>query len=316
MKKKMLIISIIVINILPLYAFKIYDKNDIKIKMSTEVNAEYNYEASLYPGLSSFEIPSAKITIDGEYMEKLEFSISTELAEMVLENAYIKYNLLPPLKIKMGQYKIKYGREETSDYRPQTSHSEASKNFTPGRSIGISFYGNELFNILNYNFAFSNDFNSDEDNETGQHTLTLQLEKEFDLNQEYVLTPGYNILYNTDEIFSHGIYIELLNNDSKNLYLLLEYLEQRYFNYYWNRSFYISTAYRFSFLEPFFNFEYYDDYVGEMTNDDALISEIGLNLFQMDDKLKISLSYTNDYYPENATNSLNHKMALQVEIKI
>lgn len=318
--KKIVIILVVLVHLMPLYAFKIYDKNDLKVKVDTEFKTTYEYEACDFPGITGFQDPSAEVTLDMEYLDNLNLNFSYDFGSEELNDAYMQYSFFDPLRIKVGKFKVHYGAEQISGLRPQTIHSDASDNFTPGRSTGISIYGKNLFNFLDYNFAFTNDYDSEEDNDTGQHVFTLMVDKDISLGESYKLTPGYNILYNTEETFSQGCFLELSHDKDTKLHILLEYMEQRYYNFFWNRSVYLSSSYRFSLLEPFLHTEYYDDYVGEDTDDDAFTSGLGLNFYQLNDSIKFTLSYVNKYlYTKDSTSSdpvMYHTFTLETEIKL
>lgn len=318
MKRKLLFLLCLIPLLSTLNAIEIYDKKKISIQLNTEVTTEYNYETNMFPGLSSFEVPSAEISLEAEYYNDFHIVISADLADYNLKNAYISYKFDDYLYLKSGKFKVKFGQEYTANYRPRTTHSDATDNFAPGRSSGISAYGKDILNLFDYNFSFTNDYNSDEGNETGQHVLTLMLDQNFIFKKIYKIKTGYEILYNTDETFAHGIFAEISNTDDLGLYILLEYMEQRYYHYYWNRSFFISSAYRFNDIEPFIHFEYYDDYIGEDTDDDVLVSGFGLNKYKLKDRLKFTFSYINRFsYTETDTfewdyiSNMEHTITLQ-----
>ena len=320
--KRILFIILLTLVFSPISALKIYNKKDKKVDMDISVSTKYDYKASLFPGLSSFHEPKAKLKLTGEYLDNLKLFIYTDLNDEGVKAAYINYDFFKPLGLRVGKFKVHYGREKTESTAASID-SDASDNFTPGYSSGISLYGKDLLNIIDYNLSFTNDYNSNSENETGQHTLTLFFGKTFILGQQYELSPGYNVLYNTDETFSQSISIMLYPKENIGSSILLEYMEQRYFNYYWNHSALLSSSYRFENMEPFVQFEYYDEYVGEKVDKDSFNSGIGVNIYSIDEHLKIKACYINRYgFSKVQTGGsifisrMDHKFSLELEFSL
>lgn len=293
--------------------------------MNLIIGSSFKYEADSFPGRAGFELTEAEIKTSGAYQEKLNYSISLDLSELIgddpaLKNAYIQYNFADPFRIRAGQSKIPFGQEYSlgvSD-RVYISHSEGSKLIVPDRSVGTIISGKKIFNSFGYKIGIHNSSTYEEEENVSGHIV---FSGNLFYNNKGIKT-GYELLYSSDETFSHGAYLQL-NLPLKehiNLFFLGEYLEQRYFNYHWNHSLYTAASLRVNGWEPVIYFDYYDDNVGYDGVEDKLIPGLGFNVYFLNDKLRLMCDLRTEYLysqPNDYTHKLhNHSLTVKLVLEI
>ncbi len=327
-RKKIYIILSVILSPIALYSFELLDGKKLDVNLDLLIGFDYSYRMTFPPGLGGFELNIAKIKLDAEYLDKYKTVLSTDFADIdkdaetmaLLKDAYIQLKLHEYFKIRTGQFKVPFGEEYSrgSTSRPNIYHSEASNLIVPGRSLGLSFSGKNIFSYLGYDLGIFNSYGTGfQKNETGHHIFTGQIN--FKIN---FLKSGYNIEYSTDETFAHGGFLSLDFDFSENVHfhLFTEYIEQRYFNYHWNNSFYSLVALKIHSFEPLIYFDYYDDMVGYDGVEDKWIIGTGTNKYFLNDKLRLMLDYHTEYhYSQKAGNNLkfyNHKITLKTMMEL
>ncbi|MCP4177192.1 MAG: hypothetical protein GY756_05440 [bacterium] len=311
-----------------LSAFELYEGKKIDVEMNLLVGFDYSYKMTYPPGDSGFKLNNTKLKLETEYLDKYKAVISTDLADIdneaetlaLLKDSYIQIKLHDYFKIRTGQFKIPFGEEYSrgAASRPNIYHSEASDLIVPGRSLGVSLSGKNIFDYLGYELGFFNSTGIEfQENESGHHIFSGQISFKNDF-----LNSGYNIEYSTDETFAQGGFISLNLDFSENVHFLLftEYIEQRYFNYHWNNSIYSLIALRIKSVEPLVYFDYYNNKVGYDGVEDKWIIGIGTNKYFLNDKLRMMIDYHTEYHYSMATaNNLkfyNHKLTIKMMMEL
>jgi hypothetical protein len=288
---------------LPLWAFEIYDGKKVEVEMELLLGFEAYYKATLLPGIGGFELSNCQIKLEGEYLDKHEFVISSDLSEIeiddetlsFLKDAYTQHNIHDFFRIRAGKQKVPFGEEISmgTTSRQYISHSEGSDLIAPGRSLGLSFSGDDILTYFGYETGLFNDSGEDLlDNDTGNLMFTGQVNFEYKF-----LETTYSILYSTEETFAHGISVDLNFNlkDNVELRVFSEFLEQRYYNYYWNHSLFTFAALRINSIEPVLYLDYYNEYVGGDGSEDKLIPGIGFNKY-FNNRIKLMIDLHTNYY--------------------
>lgn len=266
-----------------------------------------------YPSLQNgFYFENIEIGLFSEYKNRIRFVLDLDFSELsgedgsrpysFIENVYLQYNFYKLLKVRLGQYKVPLGEEITlgTVERPSLYHSFGSKNLAPGRSQGIMMFGNDLFSIIGYRIGVFNAFDASEpENETPYLSTAGKLFFEFDNIPSIYLKIGYSIYYSFDEIFAQSAFSFFtwqINNDHK-FTLFSEYLENRFYNYYWNNSSYLLLSYRYKGFEIYSAGELYDENSGKMDKDDCFSLCSGINVYWLKDHLRAGLGhrYVNEY---------------------
>lgn len=282
--------------------------------MNLLLGMDLSYTATLLPGIGGFEITEGQISFEGEILDKADFKVSIDLSRIseepddlqILKDVYGRYDFADFFRVKAGRFEVPLGLEglKGTASRPNIYHSEGAREISPGRSVGISFDGKEIFNYFGYNLGLFNE--SDEfalENETG-HFLFSGL---IFFKNDFVRA-GYNASYSTSDNFSQGVFadFELDLGKDKELNIFLEYLEQRFFNYHWNHSAYALVSYRSGDVEPLIYFDYYNERVGYDGEEDKWIAGLGFNSYFLKDKLRLMVDlHTNYLY--SLQNSFNLK---------
>lgn len=287
-----------------LFAFELYHGKKLEADLGFIFGFEYSYEATLLPGIGGYDLTKAQTTLEGKYLENLNYKLSLDFSEVETDNGYttilkdanIRYDFSDFFRIKLGRFKVPFGQEISNGTvsRPYMNHSEGSELIAPGRSQGISFSGKNIFNSFSYNLGIYNDSDTIVlENETGHYLFTGLVSYEYKF-----LETSYNILYSTDETFAHGLSIDLNFDlkENRKLRFFSEFLEQRYYNYYWNHSLFSFVALRINSIEPVLYFDYYNENIGYDGEEDKLIPGIGLNEYFLNDKLKIMVDLHTSYF--------------------
>ena len=311
-----------------LSAFEIYEGKNLDIDLNLLLGMNYNYTATLLPGLSSFNLTEGKIALEGEIMEKAEFKISVDFTDIEMEeeslaflrDLYGRYDFHDFFRVKAGRFEIPFGADSLkgTDSRPNIYHSQGSDKISQGRSVGVSLSGKKIFGHFEYSLsAFNNSGELSLENETGRHLFSGSLT----FNNNFLDT-GYNALITTDETFSQGVYMDwnFKLGEKTKLNIFCEYLEQRYFHYYWNHSVYTLLALRTGKVEPLIYFDYYNEKVGYDGEDDMWMPGLGCNIYFLDDRLRLMTDLHSEYR-YSLQNSFNLKfydtqLTLKLVLKI
>lgn len=288
-----------------IFAFKIYDGKNLKVKMTALLGSDYSYETSLLLGRSGFELTNSKLELEGHYLKNLNFTLSTDFSEKeidsgnikILKDAFIEYKFHIFFKLRAGRFKIPFGKEISlgSSKRPYIYRPESSKKISPGYSDGFVLSGKKIFSLFQYKMGFFNSSGSlSQKNITGHHLFisSLSFKKEF-------FSAGYSFLLETNETLSHGAFIhynKIFTNRLK-LRIFIEFLEKRHYNYHWNHSFFSFSSLRFKSAEPVIYFNYFNHKVSYDGSEDKWTGGLGFNYYFLKDKLRLMLDIHTNYHP-------------------
>lgn len=287
----------------PVEAFEIYDEKKITLDLDITLGLSCFYAATLLPGKGGFELTESKISFEGEYDKDLDFKLSADFSEIngedddkeILKDAYLRYSFSDYFRLKSGRYDIPLGEESQRGQkkRPNMFHSEGADLISPGRSLGVSISGKDIFDMFSYSlgvFNASGDIASE--NESGHFLFSGNIGFEKDFFQT-----GYSASYSTDEVFNHGVFMlfDFEFNDDVSMELFTEYMEQRFFNYHWNHSVYALLSLRVRNAEPLLYFDYFNDKVGYDGIEDKWIVGLGSNFYFLKDRLKLMTDLHSNY---------------------
>jgi hypothetical protein len=263
-----------------------------------------------YPSFrNGFHFEKADIEFSSEYDNRIEFVINLDFQELyesqparLIENLYLQYDFSKLFKIRAGQYKIPFGEEIARGIteRPYLEHSLASTKLAPGRRQGVMILGKGLFSYLGYRAGIFNTSETDKpENETPYISTAGKLFFELDKFHGFSIKSGYSVYYSLDEIFAQSAFLDFSWQILKlhKLSLFTEYLEERFYHYYWNNSIFLCLSYRVANFEIYCSGEFYDENTGHMDKDDSFVLSSGINLYLLKDHLKTSLGhkYLNEY---------------------
>lgn len=329
--KFFLILYIFIQTSLICFAIDIVSSEDLNLGLDISISSEYNYLITEYPGISSFNIDSAKLGLNGDLYDNIGFNLSLDFSEIdkgnisskALKSIYVQYTFNNYFRIRTGQFKAGFGGENDLKNSPHLNGSEGSKKIAIGRARGIQLSGKKILNNFSYSLGFFNSGDYDrEKNEDGHHIGTAKIDYKLKKKGSYRFNTGYSFSIGTNDSLSHGLYTSYqkkLKND-KEFFIFVEYLEERFFNYHWNNSLFASCALRINKIEPVIHFEYFDEVVGEDGEDDKLIPGLGVNYYAVDDLLKVRFDYSCDYLyslPLNHTDGFfNHEFSLLMEVSL
>lgn len=329
-RKKILLL--LLLNSIFTYSVEVISTQDLSLDIGVEVKSGYKYQVTEYPGISSFNLYSADLEIDSEVYNRLDLSLTLDFSEFddgvlsseVLKNAYSQYRFHNYFKLRFGQFKSGFGGEGSlGSSVPHLKGSEATDNLAPGRVRGVQLSGSKILNTLSYKIGFFNSGDyTEKGNSDGHHIGTAKLEYKLKKKKCYEFKTGYSFAYGTHETLTQGLFIlykKRLGKDFR-LYLFTEYMEQRFYNYYWNCSIFASTGLRFKDIELALNCEYYDDIIGHDGPKDKINPGTGVNFYAIDDNCMFRLHYEFDYLfssPPNRTDRFaDHEISLIMEARI
>jgi hypothetical protein len=303
LNKKQLV-CLFLLPLIALNAFDIKSGKHVSCDLDMVLGTAFIYEATDYPGRGGFTLTDADIKLSGSYDDNLKYSLSLDLSEInsedydsVLKNAYFQYNLIDSFRIRLGQSKVPFGIEYdmSSTERVQLYHSQGSDLIAPGRALGITFSGKKIFHHFSYEGGIYNFTSSDESYENDSGHLRASGTVKYDYRN---LTVAYEISASTAETFAHGIGINWEHDLPFNhtIALFTEFIEQRYYNYYWNNSLYSCLSYRMNCFEPYIYCDYFDENMGNDGENDILIPGVGFNIYLIEEKLQIRTDLHTEYY--------------------
>jgi len=131
-------------------------KNDFMMQMQFRLQFRTQFNSQDYfffvsdedASNGSFNIQRARIKIGGfAYTDKLKYFLEYDFPSNNLLNWEFTYHFVPELKLKIGQWKIKYNTERfvSSGKQQMVERSISNRFFTFDRQIGIQVLGN-IFN--------------------------------------------------------------------------------------------------------------------------------------------------------------------------
>ncbi|MDC7219963.1 MAG: porin [Spirochaetales bacterium] len=286
-------------------AFEIESGKHIEFDQELVLGTSLTYEATDFPGRGGFTLTDLDIKMSGTYEEDLEFNLSLDLSELnsseedegaVLKNAYIQYNQSDLLRYRVGQAKLPFGMEYemSSTERPQLYHSQGSDLIAPGRALGFTLLGKEIWKTLSYKAGLYNFTSSDDSYENDSGHIRAAGTIKWDYEDWEV---AYEISGSTAETFAHGVGVKWDHKfSSRNrLTIFMELMEQRYYNYYWNNSLYSCISFRHKRIEPYIYFDYFNEDIDEDGENDIIIPGLGFNAYLIDDKLQIRSELHSEY---------------------
>jgi len=286
-----------------LFAFEIHTSEDLDVKMGVLVGSDYSYTATHLPGLSAFSMTDMKVNFKGSYKNLLSFKLAIDLADIDVENqplnivkdVYGKYHKRSVIQFQAGHFRSALGEEiqRGPTKRNHIYHSIASKEIVPDRSVGFAFLGKKVIEHWSYSVHFQNSSLDDTKEETGHHTLSSKVGFKSD-----ILSAGYSNLLNTDKTFSQALFCSLNFKFSERYTLTLfsEYIEQRYYQYYWNRSVYTNLTFNSNTFEYLLYYDYYDNIVSGDGADDKWILGGGINKSFLKKRMRLLLDVHSNYH--------------------
>ncbi|MBN1647468.1 MAG: hypothetical protein JW874_05495 [Spirochaetales bacterium] len=275
-----------------------------------------------------FLLDAASVSTEGEYRKKLLFSLETDLAGLldnedpslseVLESCYFQYKFMKELKLRLGLFTVPVSEELFLglNERPSIDHSSAIKNLAPGSNIGIMVHGKDIINLFGYDLGLFNSLPPDQIMDA-QSDLALAGKAYIKAEpfSRLSVKAGYSAYYSFSEIFAHSVFADLYFtvNEHNSIHLFSEYLEQRYYNYYWNNAFTAFIAWRCRFFEAYFRSELFDRNTAEAHSDDRILLSPGLNFYTCDDHMRFGIQYTAERKNEQ---SFTHLVSVYSVLKI
>lgn len=330
--KKQIFLLIIMVNALFSYSIEVINSKDLKLDLEVEVMSGYKYKVTEFPGISSFDLDKAKIELNTEINKRLDLSIGLDFAEFedetltseVIKNAYAQYTFNDYFKIRAGQFKSGFGGEISLSRKPHLEKSEASKKIAPGRVRGIQLSGNKIFNHFSYKLRFANSGEyTVKGNDDGHHIGALKIDYNLKKKKDFQFKTGYSLSIGTHDYLAqslYALYIKQISSDSM-FFFFAEYMEQRFFNYYWDYSFFTSCAIRIKNIAPVIHLEFFDNIAGADGEDDKFVPGIGINFYTNDDLFSVRFDYSVEHLfslPPTPRNDrfYNHEFKLLVEARI
>ncbi|MBF8251082.1 MAG: hypothetical protein HW382_710 [Deltaproteobacteria bacterium] len=133
--------------------------------MITDENHEFGYDSSSLHFENGFQIRRAKIIVSGSPYENINYRLEVNVAKVPkLDDAYIEYNRLPYLVVRIGQFKVPFSLEMiTLDHEILSiERSEVVNQIAPDRDMGMMFSGDLVNEILSYNIGVFNGRRADD----------------------------------------------------------------------------------------------------------------------------------------------------------
>ena len=285
-----------------LFSFPVYKGKEISVNMNMLLGIDFFYKLTKPPGLGGFRISNSKIKIDAKYLKKIKAKISFDFSKIdkkkfhmnLLKKAFLQYDFNNFFKVRTGKFKAPFGKEISQGIKKRhyIYHSQSSK-AVPGYSLGLQFSGENIFKYLSYKVGFLN-LNNKEFVEEINGNFTLCGNFQFDFRY---FNLGYQYLADTAERFSQGVFFLHRMKFRKDFYynFFFEFIEERYFNYYWNNSFFSNLSLRVKSFEPLLYLDFFNNKVGFDGLKDNFIFGIGFNSYFLKDKLKIMIDIHTNY---------------------
>ncbi|MBI4745666.1 MAG: hypothetical protein HY786_03755 [Deltaproteobacteria bacterium] len=133
--------------------------------MIMDENHEFGYDSASLRYENGFQIRRAKINVSGSPYENITYRLAVNLTKVPkLDDAYIKYDRLPYLAARIGQFKVPFSLEMiTVDHEILSiERSEVVNQIAPDRDMGIMFSGDLVHEILSYNIGLFNGRRADD----------------------------------------------------------------------------------------------------------------------------------------------------------
>ena len=296
-------------------------------KKKTGVDLNINISPAFYINFplleNKFYLESAEIGLQCIYNDRLKVLIDMDFADIVsqdsditsniLHNLYVQYKFSEQIKIRTGLFKIPVGEEFFfgNTERPYLDHSMSSDEMLPGWNIGIMLHGEELLSILSYAAGI---FNTPAETFTEYETPYLstagKIALEGDCFKTLFVKCGYSVYYNFEDVLTHSLFshIRWRFHDAQALSLFCEYMEQRFFNYYWNNGYFLFLSYRFKNWELYGTGDFFDRNTSDIDADDSIKICAGMRFYILKNKIQIGAEYA--FENEYEKNDTDHEVSV------
>jgi hypothetical protein len=311
------------------------------VSLDLEIRTIFIDEVDFNSGDNDVRIESAKIGLDGEIDDWLDFTVSAETVRgiepgdpysFVLDDAVIGHRFFDFLKVELGLQRPPYGFESFlgPDERPYIDRMHTSSDLCPGKDIGLVFSGKKILDIVGYGigvFYGTSDLPVDS---TLSGLAAGKIFARFGVPDVVDAIIGYNGFYHyfVHDVPVHRIaqggFVALEWTPVKDQVLgfLAEYeerLETRNVinqNLDWMRGFFGMLSYRIGMVEPFVTCEVFDESLLVSDDHDILSIDVGsAAYFLKKDKLRVKLAYTFEQ-PLGESRSASHGIALAVQMEL
>lgn len=288
------------------------------------------YSETTFSWGTMFDLKKAEISFKGKKND-VSFIIEADFSELInapapvlsdiLGDCYFQYRFFKELKIRVGNFKPPFSEEYFLgiDERPYPDHFFSVKNLGPGRSIGLMVHGKDILDLFGYKIGIFNSLPvGSMDYMNFQQALATAGKVYFsdNITEWFFLKFGYSAYLGSNDLFSHGLFADTRFNINKNhnIRLFCEYLEQKYYNYYWNYGLSAFLSYRYNTFETYICFELFDRNVSALNMEDFVKLSPGINFYTEKDHLRIGLEY--GLGKNRFNNTFSHEISLYTVLEL
>lgn len=139
--------------------FTLVNGEDFSLQVTGRIQARYTYEdfdsEKDIPSISSFTAERVRFGAKGSMYSKWKYEFQADFGKgaVQLRDAVISYDASPAFGLSLGQYKVRYDRQQyvSSGRQMFVDRSIASREFGLSRDIGLMFAGAPLQKKLQWN---------------------------------------------------------------------------------------------------------------------------------------------------------------------